>query len=67
MQKVRTLPLCVWPAGGQPRPPWKLVRKADPQSPARGCRSAIRSLKLLNFGETVLYHVFKAANSTTVS
>ena len=66
MQKVRTLPLSVWSAGGQPRPPRELVRKADSQSPAQGRRSAIHSLKLFNFGEAVLYHVFKAANSTTI-
>lgn len=66
MQKVRTLLLNVWSAGGQLRPARELVRKADSQSPAQGRRNAIPSHKLFNFGEAILHHDFEAANSTTI-
>lgn len=39
MQKVRTLPLSVWPHVGSLGLPWKLVRKADSQSPPRAAEA----------------------------
>lgn len=65
--RVRTLPLqrvaCRW---GSPGLPWKLVRKADSQSPAQAAEAPSTVSNSFNFGEAVLYHVFKAANSTTI-